>query len=594
MRLSLASFTCGVLLLLMASASPAQVLQGNVRDASNQPLRGAFVRLLNADGKQLAAVLAGERGEFRFSAPPGRYRISAELIGFQSAAVGPLELAAGQTLAAPIVLQVAALRLRELSVTSGNRCSGREGSRETAALWEEARKALTVAAWVDSSTTATFRVRHYERDTDLDLREVAQPVMRFASAAGKRAYRAQSADSLDKYGFVQTRRGESLLYGPDADVLLSNVFLEQHCFRIERSRDRAGLIGLRFEPVSGRRLPDIAGVLWVDENTAALRFIEYNYTNLPISTDPRYAGGRTEFERLPNGAWVVRRWYVRAPRVGRLSESDRERVVGAHEEGGEILDAIIAGGASVTLVPRVSIGGIAFDSVHKRPLQGAQVYLSGTPFRTTSGENGSFRLDSIPAGEYYIALSHPSFDLLPEHPLPARVQAVSDTRNVNVGTPSVESLLARLCPADKWDQAQKLSGDTLSENRGYLFGAVNTPNGPLQGVTVDAKWSRVVGRGDRVHGLSDLSVKDASMGITTDDQGGFAICRLPLDKKIEVHVQQRDFTLLRDTIVILSPGLYKRDYLVRRTASSRLAPETGSGMSVPFRHRASSPVVIRR
>jgi hypothetical protein len=76
--------------------------------------------------------------------------------------------------------------------------------------------------------------------------------------------------------------------------------------------------------------------------------------------------------------------------------------------------------------------------------------------------------------------------------------------------------------------------------------------------------------------------------------GGFAIRRLPLDKKIEVHVRQRDFTLLRDTIVILSPGSYKRDYLVRRTSSSNSAPVTRSGMGAAFPRRASSPVVIRR
>jgi hypothetical protein len=73
------------------------------------------------------------------------------------------------------------------------------------------------------------------------------------------------------------------------------------------------MVGLRFEPAATRRLPDISGVLWLDVRSAELRDIEYRYTGLPDYMPSSKIGGRVEFARLSNGAWVMRRWVVRAP-----------------------------------------------------------------------------------------------------------------------------------------------------------------------------------------------------------------------------------------------------------------------------------------
>ena len=41
-----------------------------------------------------------------------------------------------------------------------------------------------------------------------------------------------------------------------------------------------GMVGLELEPVSGRRLPDIEGTLWLDGVTGRLIRLDFKYVNL--------------------------------------------------------------------------------------------------------------------------------------------------------------------------------------------------------------------------------------------------------------------------------------------------------------------------
>jgi hypothetical protein len=568
MRTRFLLLTAACAILALGSNANAQIARGVVVDGSTgAPIRGAFVVLLREQGERITGVLSGEQGEFVFLVRPGRYSLRADRIGHRTATVAAFALAERETRNFRIELDVNALRLPEISVRGENRCVARpDGSRLTAQVWEEARKALTVAAWLESSEHATFRYRLVQRELDLELKETRRPSSEFKSGAGKRAFFAHNADSLAQFGYVQDRGGDTFLYGPDAELLLSNSFLNEHCFHLVRRANRSGLLGLAFEPVSRRRLPDIRGVLWLDEKTAELRFIEFGYTNRYMYDDQRYAGGRTNFRQLPNGAWIVQDWYIRAPRLARVANSTEMRVTGTYERGGSVLDAQVAGGPNTAMVTRTAIAGIVFDNVRHRPLEGARVYLSGTPFSTVAGAGGRFRLDSIPVGEYYIAFEHAILDSLPVFPPPVRLTADSTgIANFFLVVPSAEKMVDEVCPPEERLRLGRAARDTTHSNRGVVFGMVHSGDGLLGHVEVGVTWRRAYSvSGSPFAAISDLAMRPHSVATSVDADGRYVLCAVPIDHPVQIDLSLRQNKVRVDSVRLMPPGILRRDFVLPR------------------------------
>src|SRR6185503_11701153 len=108
------------------------------------------------------------------------------------------------------------------------------------------------------------------------------------------------------------------------EVLLSDQFLADHCFRVEAGTGwRAKDVGLGFEPIPKRKTPDVRGVLWLDGRTAELRTLEFTYTWLPFDERPGDFGGTVDFFRMLSGQWIVRNWRIRTPEFGRQQFIER-------------------------------------------------------------------------------------------------------------------------------------------------------------------------------------------------------------------------------------------------------------------------------
>ncbi|MGQ0814582.1 MAG: carboxypeptidase regulatory-like domain-containing protein, partial [Gemmatimonadota bacterium] len=343
----------------------------------------------------------------------------------------------------------------------------------------EARKALAVTSWAEKERVADFRTRTYDRELRLPSLTMVWETVR-PEFSQVRPYRAVSPDSLAAFGFVRTISGDSTLYyGPDAEVLMSDVFLDTHCFQTRRGQDDArGLIGLSFEPVRGRSVPDIAGTLWLDPKTSKLEYIEFTYTGIPRNLNVAGVGGRTYFRRLPNGAWIVDRWYIRMP-IPRRGWNDELVAHALLEGGGEITEVRVAGSA----LPRGAIRGIIYDSINNAALARALVYLSGTAHSAVTDSAGRFEIRDVPTGKHTIAFSHASFDSLPAWPPGRTVDVEADSEaTVQLAVPSVASLVARVCPD--------------APNAGVIVGQVLDDRRELTDAVVVAKF-RYQGR-DRV------------------------------------------------------------------------------------------------
>jgi hypothetical protein len=165
-------------------------------------------------------------------------------------------------------------------------------------------------------------------------------------------------------------------------------------------------------------------------------------------------GGQVDFERVPEGPWIVRRWTIRMPRLGlRTSYQpggaalNEPFVAGLKEAGGEILDVRLAdGSALVEEAPGATLTGTVFDSVSGGALPGATVRLAGTEFSATADSRGRFRMDSLPAGSFDVVFEADRLDELPWTPaaVPVELRA-GDAATVTLGIPPLERVLSEGC-----------------------------------------------------------------------------------------------------------------------------------------------------
>jgi hypothetical protein len=424
--------SAGAALLLIMLTPPAdasaQVVRGRVIDAdADQPLPGALVLLL-AGQERIASYVSPASGGFILDArAPGTYTIRAELIGFESSVAGPFALVIGDTLVMELRVATKAITLPAITAEATRRCVRRpEEGAATAALWEEARKALEVTQILEARRGLRMTAVEYRRRLDPDGTEVLEEISRRSRSYSGPPFAARPAGELVEEGFAVREAGEILLLGPTAEVLLSDAFLDAHCFRLRPpGQAESGLLGLQFEPLPDRRQIGIEGTLWLDQRTAELRYAEYTYTNHNFPGPRQSYSGRITFSRLPTGAWYVDRWHIRSPIVERRhiptatgATQVWESTAALLEFGGEVSRVTSSDSAPVAELRR-AIAGTVSTGADGTPLEGARVFVPGTAFHAVSDADGSFRIDDLLPGRYSVQFTHPRLDSIGATPIPA-------------------------------------------------------------------------------------------------------------------------------------------------------------------------------
>jgi hypothetical protein len=550
-----------LLLVLACPALPAQTVRGTlVEEGSGHPVPGTLVVLVDASGKQVGGALSGADGAFLLSAPgPGRFQLRAERIGVRGAASRSLELAAGQTvelrLAAPAA---AAFALEGLVVRrERKRCRALPRAGEpAAAVWAEVRKALGVAAWTERQRAFSFRLVQHERELDPASLAVRREATRYLAGVAANPYQTRTPRELAERGYVEARGDTSVYFAPDAGVLLSDEFLDAHCFWLEAGgREEQGLVGLAFEPTRTARRTGIRGVLWVDRRSGELRHLDFRYPSLELGGPTEELGGRVEFEPLPGGAWVVRRWHIRMPRVAqhvtrfRGTTSFQNVVQSIREEGGEILEVRTPRGELVRAAGRARLAGVLHDGAGSGPLAGAAVRLAGTSWATRTDGEGSFRMDELPEGRYRVEVDHPRLDSLAVS-LPAwEMELKRDAEaRLELATPSRREILAALCPGG------------ITPGWGVLLGTVRGTAGAVQGTVVTVDWSRWEVSDGEYRGMgwasSSPTVVQQHRKLATstlDDRDRYRVCGVPADVPLHVYVESAGVRGRAQTIRV-APG----------------------------------------
>jgi hypothetical protein len=287
----------------------------------------------------------------------------------------------------------------------------------------------------------------FERLFEPGLRRKLHEQARAHARLEHRAWRALSADSLRRVGYVvMDREGATTFYAPDIEVLLSSVFSEDHCFRMVDNPHQSRL-GIAFEPTRDRsEVAGIRGTMWLDRKTSELRTVEFRYVHTPLPMSDADAGGAIHFARLRDGAWVITRWDIRMPvierRIGMMSTGiagarssavDEMKVREVRVTGGQL--ALVARGADTLWShPPVGMSGTLTDSASGRPVSGATITLRATPLSTVADASGSFLFPALLPGDYTLLVNR-SKD--PGHkPYEVFVTIVDEPVDVRIRVPS--------------------------------------------------------------------------------------------------------------------------------------------------------------
>lgn len=518
-----------VAVLLSIRALPAwgQAVRGELVDRVNQRgVAGAFVVLLDANEREVARALTDDRGRFLLHAPAaGTYRLQSKRIGFRLTVSPPIVLETGRTVSYRLEVDAVPASLPPVIVEGKPQCGSRgEAGSVVARLWEEAREALAAVSWTEGSRLYQYSLRMFERD----LPEVGNRVTRerswTRSGYAETPFRSAPAEDLAERGYVVEEGRDRIYFAPDAAVLLSDVFAGNHCFNAIPGS--GGRIGLAFDPVEGRHVPEIKGVLWLDQHTSELRELEFGYTKLPPELPEGPIGGRIEFMRLPTGAWIVREWFIRMPLMGQIvyTQGGRQpvsKVMGYRETGGQVLAITDPRGRVIFSMDRAIVEGSIYDTTEGRPLPRAVVVVEGTEYSTTADERGSFQLVLPIEGTYQLSLRHPRLDSLGFRPDPVSTELRRGRRvTVSLGLPPEVRILPRLCPE------LEPEGDT----KAIVGRVVRADGAPAAGAVVRLEWQTVSGAEPA------LRARNWMAEVTADSAGSYVACGVPL---AAVSVQAR-------------------------------------------------------
>lgn len=528
--------------IIVPTALHAQHVRVTLADsATGTPLRGAIVSL-ERDGaaERIAPVLSDELGRALVAAPePGSYRVRVERVGSPTWRSHTLALAAGDTaeISALVRLDVALL---DAAVIVGTSVCGGDGSGDAGpvlAVWEEARKGVLAARLADGHGAPALRIRRFERLLN-QRGEVETDSADTIVASTVRPFRVlRTPAELSREGYVMKEGADELFLAPDAAVLLSDEFVEDHCLSLTDERRGEDLVGVVFRPAPGRRVADIAGTFWLDREGGQPRMLDYEYVNVDRLSRQARAGGTLAFQQLPTGHWVVSAWSVRTPRRGITRSwlpggtvSERETLFGAREEGAELLAVATRQVATGHGPARVS--GTIFDSLAGRPLAGVHLRMLGSPAEGVTDSLGHYLLQLPRSGVYTMELSHPRLSLY-RVPLRQEVETrTGELHSLDVAIPPMPELMSRLCPGPPPDDAPR--GSVAIVGRALW----NAGDLPAPDAALRLTWRQQV----RLPGVIEARFREETVAreVTADGDGYFLICHVPPDVSLDLVAEGPD------------------------------------------------------
>jgi hypothetical protein len=562
---------------LIGARASAQDVRIEVVEAVNgKAIVGANVSVLDSTGVLLGGGFSDQGGYINLPTPPrAPFRVRADKVSFDTW-VSVVLRPSGK----PIHVRVGMAPTRVPSAVGRTEvaCQQLTGPGTPAGdLWAELRKALTASALTEAQGLVPLDVDIYERALDRNLAVVSERTEQ-RTRISRRPATGISWDQLDS-----ARNGDAtsseVYRAPDAATFLSEQFVRSHCFSAIRGYGADnGLSGLEFKPARVGGIPELTGVIWLDPRAKALRYVNFDYVNLPIPLRIARTTGRVDFQQLPGGQWIVPRWYIRMPRTARVASKDagsstvlRDSLVGYQEVGGTARPAGSASSATLANAPPVAaraveatedepetapsdairsvLTGLVFDSTTGRALRGVEVSTGGGQFKAVTNDGGRYELVVVGGLSDKVIFDHPRLRLfrLPERVQNITVPAGSRGQAVVI-VPSLGTLRRRLCGLN----------ETGTDAQGMAVGYVRDADGsPVRNAHVWATWqiSWIQQNGRLVATNQQRTVET-----DTGPDGSYVMCGFTKDAQVTAKVSIPGKNTLEEKLVIPTTLVLEKDF----------------------------------
>jgi hypothetical protein len=520
-------------LLCALTTARAQTIRGVVVDAANQPISGVVVFMVDSGSNVVARALSSDAGEFRVAATrPGSYRLRTMRIGYRALTTAAVALASGAEVTRRISLTGARVQLDTVRVVDRSSCNvaNDASAAATFAVLEQARTALSAAQLTQSGRSITATTLSYTRELEPDRRRVLHQSSQLRTDVVAQPWLARSPAEAHRSGFVDVAPDNSVTYfAPSIEVLLSEEFLEDHCFRLSNAKREPASVGVAFEPASARRkVPEVRGTLWLDRKTAELRKLEYRYVNITSEQEDAGAGGDVSFARLANGGWVISRWDIRMPVLEQVVRSlalggTQVHVAGIQVVGGEIVLATRGTDLHRDTLwsrPPLVLRGTVVDSATSQPIPKTRVDIVAAGLSATADARGRFAIAGVLPGTYVIDARTPEFDAIGATNQTTIVFDDS-TMRPEIRVPKVAQLAASLC-----------AGRPLSADAAAIVGRIfqRGDTVPATGARVLAEWTVL----NVAEGGSHLERNGRRLEGKSAADGTFRLCGVPRNTIITI------------------------------------------------------------
>ncbi len=330
---------------------------------------GAIVTVLRADDARHVEAIIGPSGARVLPINAiGTYRVRVRRVGYRPFVSPPIRVMSTADVALELRLPETRIPLPTVLAAVRGRCDvGGAYDTHAADVLETAKTSLIAAsvAWRDQFDPLDVWLvsrRYSLSGRVLDSVRVARP------ARTEEPFESDSAEVLHRDGYVHTDTltGDRVYFLPSVETMISDAFLDTHCFAVVDDRRDSSRVGLRFEPLHHQQQPDVRGTMWLERTHRALSLIEFAFQQVTYPAATRGATGRVRIRTLPSGVRFVDEWHIRMPLFGVVwsgaTAGNRVRQVGWKEDGGAARVRLTGRGADTIPLAGVRRGPVAIST----------------------------------------------------------------------------------------------------------------------------------------------------------------------------------------------------------------------------------------